>query len=74
MPQRLTWIEDGNRLRVTLVRIIEADTTNIPELRNIPTTNFLKGEVGGQKPKMTIILTFLKALSVSIVEVQEYKV
>ena len=73
MPQRLTWIEDGNRLRVTLVRIIEADTTNIPELRNRPTTSFLKGGVGDQKPEMMIILTFLKTHSASAIGVQECK-
>lgn len=71
MPQRLTWIEDGNRLRVTLVRMIEADTTNIPELKNTATTSFLKGKVGDQKPEIMIILTFLKAHSASTIEVPE---
>ena len=46
MPQRLTWIEDGNAARVRVVRIIEADITNIPELRNIPMISFLEGDVG----------------------------
>jgi hypothetical protein len=45
-PQLLTRNEDGDRLRVTLVRIIEADITNIPELRNIPMISFLEGDVG----------------------------
>jgi hypothetical protein len=49
--------------------MIEADTTNIPELRNMPTTSFLNGEVGDQKPEMMIILTFLKAHSASTIEV-----
>jgi hypothetical protein len=47
-PQLLTRYEDGNRLRVRPVRIIEADITNMPELRNIPMTSFLEGEVGDQ--------------------------
>jgi hypothetical protein len=45
MPQRLTWTEEGYRLRVTLVRMTEADITNIPELRNTPTISFLMTEL-----------------------------
>jgi hypothetical protein len=67
MPQRLTWAEEGYRLRVILVRMIEADITNIPELRNTPTTSFLVIELSDQELKITVILTFSEVNSVGIV-------
>jgi hypothetical protein len=67
MPQRLTWAEEGYRLRVTLVRMIEADITNIPELRNTPTISFLLVEFSDQELNITVILTFSEVNSVAIV-------
>ena len=57
-PQRLTRIEDGEASSVRVVRMIEADITNIPELKNIPMISFLEGEVSDQKPEMTIYRPF----------------
>jgi hypothetical protein len=47
--------------------MIEADITNIPELRNTPTISFLLVEFSDQELNITVILTFSEVNSVAIV-------